>query len=333
MSASGSSLAQVLATHTEDDVLQAVALYLSLCPHVCEPLVNILNEPPAQRYTGQITKFFPDKMYGFIQSPEITNEYGRDVFCSSEELGDFTVGQEVSFSIVLNKNNQPQARLLKDSNGTLAASTMTESAAKRQRTDQWYPFQGQSFEPVVVPAPRRTQPAAALPDIQHVTSFEDRSSFAPAASEPYIGAEPTSDRSQRYFGSIKQFSPEKNFGFISSQAAHASYGRDVFLSSMEIGEFAVGDSVSFDIALNKNGHPQARNLERRFVGSIKQFDAEKHFGFITCPAASESFGGRDVFLSSMEIKAFAVGDSVSFDVVLNKKGHPQARNLEAAVAM
>jgi len=328
---SSAALAQVLAGHNDDDVAHAIGLYYSLRPHMQGPLLELLNAAAAPRYAGRIAKFLPGKKFGFIQCEEATNEFARDVFCSGDEMGQFGIGDDVTFSIVLNKDNHPQARLLQDSEGRMAATGSSEPAAKRQRMEPYEGMEptsgwiqpGASHFPPPAPAPPATPPPPA-----RAPPPPARAPSVAVVAESYVETEAPSEHSQRLVGSIKQFSAEKHFGFISSPTATESFGRDVFLSSMEIKDFAVGDCVSFDVVLNKNGHPQARNLDRRYVGNIKQFSTEKHFGFISSPAATESFG-RDVFLSSMEIRHFTVGDCVSFDIVLNKNGHPQARYLEA----
>lgn len=128
------------------------------------------------------------------------------------------------------------------------------------------------------------------------------------------------------------------------------FSKDVFLSSMEIGEFQVGDSVFFSVFV-KGGKPQARNLkspleeaadkqqevpkqqeegEKKYSGVIHNFNAEKRYGFIKGDELYNVFG-KDVFLSNQEIRHFAVGQLVSFNVAFNAKGDPQARNLDECV--
>lgn len=176
----------------------------------------------------------------------------------------------------------------------------------------------------------------------------------------------------RYVGTITSFMPEKHFGFIASQALTAYFGRDTFLSDIEIGSFKVGDTVSFTLLI-KNGRPQARNLQSsfgevpppnsvaaaglgggfrsglvapppqaiapqansfaqagedptRYVGVITTFMPERRYGFIQCEEVSKRYG-KDTFLSDLEIGQNSVGSSVSFRVVLNKSGQPQARDV------
>ncbi|CAE8592226.1 unnamed protein product, partial [Polarella glacialis] len=58
-----------------------------------------------------------------------------------------------------------------------------------------------------------------------------------------------------------KFDFEKKFGFIECPELHAVYGRDVFVSDMQIGSFTVGTSVSFVMTIGKTGAPQAQDLQ------------------------------------------------------------------------
>lgn len=74
-------------------------------------------------------------------------------------------------------------------------------------------------------------------------------------------------------------------------------------------------------------YPPAKALvERRAVGRIKSFNAQKGFGFVECPDLYEVFG-NDVFIHHRQVGAFQAGDDVSFAVALNKDNKPQAYDL------
>jgi len=65
----------------------------------------------------------------------------------------------------------------------------------------------------------------------------------------------------------------------------------------------------------------------RFVGSIKKFYPQQGYGFIACPDLFRIYG-HDVFLHQLQAAGFQEGQHVSFSVVCNDKGQPQARALE-----
>merc|ERR1719401_1947076 len=66
--------------------------------------------------------------------------------------------------------------------------------------------------------------------------------------------------SEGLIGSIKSFSHASGYGFIENDQVKAEYGGDVFLSHAQLGEFKAGDQVAFDLFLNQQGKPQAKDL-------------------------------------------------------------------------
>lgn len=150
-----------------------------------------------------------------------------------------------------------------------------------------------------------------------------------------------------YLGLIKSFEKKKGFGFIDCPETYQQFGRDVFIHKKDMGNFKPGIEVTFAIAMNKDGHPQARDVvrfermpvqefppgpEAHYLGLIKKFDGERGFGFIDCPEAKHQFG-RDVFIHKNQMCDMDVGTEVAFYVEVNKNGHPQARDVVKAEAM
>jgi len=67
----------------------------------------------------------------------------------------------------------------------------------------------------------------------------------------------------RYIGKIKNFNAEKGFGFIDCPATRDKWKRDVFIHKQQMGDMDVGVEVTFFVEANKEGMPQAREIERR----------------------------------------------------------------------
>merc|ERR1719343_116673 len=65
----------------------------------------------------------------------------------------------------------------------------------------------------------------------------------------------------RATGHIKSFNADKGFGFIECPATYAIYSRDVFLHKAQIGNLTVGTPVSFTCEINKQGMPQAKDVQ------------------------------------------------------------------------
>merc|ERR1712113_933905 len=133
------------------------------------------------------------------------------------------------------------------------------------------------------------------------------------------------------------------FGFVDCPDLRLQYNRDVWLHHEQLREFNVGDNVSFNMVLNKSGHPQAIELQaseganspvqfeigdldspagdaameqQRYDGTVKSFMPEKGFGFLDCPEIRDLYHS-DVWVHHKQIKNFGVGDIVSFTMVLN----------------
>eukprot|EP00933_Yihiella_yeosuensis_P017410 TRINITY_DN1454_c0_g2_i1.p1 TRINITY_DN1454_c0_g2~~TRINITY_DN1454_c0_g2_i1.p1 ORF type:complete len:379 (-),score=97.89 TRINITY_DN1454_c0_g2_i1:63-1199(-) len=62
------------------------------------------------REWGKIKSFNAEKGYGFIESPRIFQQYGRDLFVHKAQLGNFKVGDEVHLTFTLNEQGYPQAK-------------------------------------------------------------------------------------------------------------------------------------------------------------------------------------------------------------------------------
>jgi len=343
-----SSVAQLLAQHTDDDVLQALQLFDSLRPHLREHIAKFAE--PLKRYEGQLGHLNPHKGFGFITSSEASQDFSKDVFVSTNETGKFQQGERVTFTVVANKNGQPQARLVEGADGSVPLHMESLVPAKLPPVDlAWEEPAAKRVRVAPPPLPPSRGVAPPPPAVYPVQQQQ--------LPQQHFG-----QSSSRYVGAITSFNEQSHFGFITSHRATQEFGKDVFLSSMEIGDCRVGETVSFEIAINKNGKPQARNLQAaasapasqpsrapqpvarqadlqdapeelaRYVGSIQTFSPDKHFGFIACAEIFQQFS-KDVFLSDQEIAGFQVGDMVSFRVVLNNRGNPQARDLGAPDAL
>jgi len=347
MQASASALAQTLAQHEDDDILQALGLVISQRPELVVRMADLLQEGAPKRYTGVISCFFDEKHFGFITSEEITAEFGQDAFPSSMELGQFGVGSFVSFSIALNKDNKPQARLLLEGSGSEGPNQPSKKRA-------W-------SGGIVLPPQKTARPnPVASPAASYSTSLKGwvkiPASTQPAAPAWDVNANASWGASDgRYVGTITAFYPERRYGFIKSDEISQQFGTDAFLSDQEVGVFGVDSVVSFRVAVNAKGQPQARELQdasqqdasqqdasqqwgqqhdpsgMRYTGTIHNFIPDRHYGFISSSEVTVKFG-VDTFLSDKEISIFNNGDTVSFEIALSKQGKPQARNLQPAEA-
>ena len=73
------------------------------------------------------------------------------------------------------------------------------------------------------------------------------------------------EREERYIGRIKRYQdgPMGGYGFIDCDEIKTRFSRDVYIHKNQMVGFQIGDEVSFTIALNNKGEPQARNVMKR----------------------------------------------------------------------
>lgn len=322
------------------------------------------------RVCGKIRSFNEASGYGFIDCHAVHDAFGNDAFLHHQQLNSFTVGQEVSFAILLSKDGKPQAfdlgpakdgtdmRKLERIHGTRGGVSTRGSGSKghhdggrgghrapldghRGSPDGYrghpdghrHPpdgyrgspdgFRGPSdvyrgppdgyrgspggfpggwgwgmpppgpphgpwlgpgwggppLHPPPPPMPlrmgmgrerpvpldgrlrrsvsRRRLPGARLagPRLRDPMSKRD----APPSSSSAPG-----DTGQRFEGVIK--SVNERFGFIDNSELKARYGNDVFVRHGEMGNFRMGEAVSFTLILTRDEKPQAKDIRAAHGG-------------------------------------------------------------------
>jgi len=65
----------------------------------------------------------------------------------------------------------------------------------------------------------------------------------------------------RFQGRVKTFNSKHGFGFIDCPAANEKFGRDVFIHKAQLGDVQVGTEITFEVRTNKDGHPQAKDVQ------------------------------------------------------------------------
>jgi cold shock CspA family protein len=125
-------------------------------------------------------------------------------------------------------------------------------------------------------------------------------------------------------GTVKSCNFEKGYGFVTSP----EFGnQDVFLLKADnVPLAAKGDQVTFSVLDTEKG-PEAKDVsivtrgEGSFKGTVKSFNKEKRFGWISCDITKEIFG-KDVFFMKTDISGGFVspGATVIFGVRQTDKG-------------
>jgi len=113
---------------------------------------------------------------------------------------------------------------------------------------------------------------------------------------------------------------------LSSQIALQTQALQTFHNSGTTQIEASGVSSNHRTPTPRSSFDRAGITDRRFAGKVLCFNPEKNFGFITCAELQETFD-KDVWVHKQQLHGFVVDQLVSFQVVLNKRGLPQAVNL------
>lgn len=91
------------------------------------------KDDPSRRFQGRIKSFNVEKGYGFIESSQSYDVYGRDVFLHKAHLGEKEVGAFVSFTVEMNKSGMPQGRDLAASDGSMAKGSKGKGKGKGKK--------------------------------------------------------------------------------------------------------------------------------------------------------------------------------------------------------
>jgi len=99
---------------------------------------------------GYIKSFEESQGYGFIRSPQATQNYNmgsRDVFLHRKQLKNFKAGDTVRFKVKLNRDGHPQAFRLRETDEVVVEQTPVAEEPKSSKTETWI-GEIKSFNPI-----------------------------------------------------------------------------------------------------------------------------------------------------------------------------------------
>lgn len=225
-----------------------------------------LNEEKVQtgegegRYTGTISAFKPS-LYGFIKCAEIFAQTQNDVWVHHKQIQDFKVGDMVTFTAIANKNGQPQAIDL-------------QAAVQGQVVPARAPPRAQTVPPKEPPKqvpPRHgfavTAKPAGAPQATPIGARKRPADYSPPEADP---TDPTGLVGSRQCGTITAWRPGGKYGFLKCEETFAVFHKDCWVHHQQIGGFNEGDTVSFTVVMNKEGNPQAIDLQAEDNKRVRQ---------------------------------------------------------------
>jgi hypothetical protein len=163
---------------------------------------------------------------------------------------------------------------------------------------------------------------AAAPAVQaapHAFGFpEGWGNWPPATSQspPSIN--------QQMFNAMSSFNP------LMAQPAQGSLGMSAMAGTMTSSSSAA--HTMQNVVLTQQQAAEEDDEPKRYTGRIRKFQGLSGghgYGFIDCPEIRHRTG-LDVYLHAKQSRGCQVGEEVSFTVVFNTKGEPQARNMVRA---
>mmetsp|Transcript_158929 Transcript_158929/g.289776 ORF Transcript_158929/g.289776 Transcript_158929/m.289776 type:complete len:586 (-) Transcript_158929:103-1860(-) len=271
----------------------AVTVVDRACPELTYAPAKALT---ARRGVGRIKSFNSENGYGFIACSELRETFGSDVFLHRAQIGSFSVDQDVSFAVLLNREHKPQAYDLQAVASTTScpASASSAPSATAVATEVgvppflppplplsvFLPYGQLPPEPQVHssakqwlgqdPADRFGDPILLRVRREREITHRIRCGAASSTDAQLLEQKGGSNQERgdsifdmRFSGRVKSFHSANGFGFIECEELHRRFQRDVFVHRSQINECTVGMEVYFRIFLNSKGQPQAACLEKR----------------------------------------------------------------------
>jgi len=284
-----------------DNAVTVITSVLQARPELAPPVVNFsvpdLTYPPAKalierRAQGTIKSFCQEKGFGFIDCEELKEVFGNDVFLHHAQCGSFGKGSEVSFAVMLSKDNKPQAYdLIVPGKGAKGGKSMAGAVAAMQKGKGW------------------GEESAA-------ESMWNAWGAKGGAKDPWAAM-------AAGWGGKDAWGGKDPWGGKDAWGGDKGAGKGMMMGKMGM-MMAKGDGKG----KTKSNKPPEENgtVVGEYAGTIKSYSAQSNYGFIDCAELKEVYGS-DVFMHGNHMGSFNVGDQVSFTCFLNSHEKPQAKDL------
>lgn len=239
-------------------------------PQASSPLVR-LSTTNGKALVGVYKQGGAFKRFGFIECTELQPIFFRDVYVQKECTVGLNHGDHVAFNAQLNREGLPHVRDV-EVVGELFIAEPTELSGADERCGP--PSSGPPDNIFSSPKGKGSVPHGTEKEIVHHSNKSGKGwkGYAFEKASVIFSAGPPVPTGERFFGVVKSFHQLNNYGFIVCSEVYNRYGRDVFVHGRQCSEDAanwlqIGTTVSFQLALNSQGCPQA--LEVRPVNPIE----------------------------------------------------------------
>jgi len=274
LGAEAQALSNMLLTMEQEQATSVISKLLLQKPELAPTLVTFacpeLTYAPSRameerRAMGTLKSFSSKNGFGFIACPELQQIFGMDVFIHVKQLGCYAavlnVGMPVTFAVVLNKDNKPQAYDVQPMDGSLMSAALDGGMGGGMGMggmdgswqggwdgwdggfDSWFGGMGGCQGPMGMEGKGKGKTGGGGGGVKR--KMED--------PDCELG---------RFRGRIKSFNAEKGFGFIVCEDLQKNgYTQDVFLHSHQVAGCQAGQPVQFTAFMNEKDQPQAKDLE------------------------------------------------------------------------
>jgi len=308
------------------------------------------------RYTGTIKSYNPLCGYGFITGPAITEAFGKDLYLSSHQVGNFSIGDEVAFAVLLNKG-KPQAFDLTPTSADshvvarAAAGPAGKAKGKGKPLDadcngkgSWngpgaiVGFTGWGEDPPMqggkcgLSAGKGPGGDCGFGGDWGLAAWEK--GCGKTGWGPPVGAWPEWDwrwdDGSKGWGRGPPWEPRAASGSppVSKGACPGGPGRPG--ATGLVPPTPCRSASGKGVAGKKSQVEMPGVTDRRFWGMVKS--CGKEFGFIICNDLIEHFGKDDIYVHATNLEGYQAGDAVTFAIIVNEQWKPQAVTLQPAVA-
>eukprot|EP00929_Paragymnodinium_shiwhaense_P000068 TRINITY_DN1001_c0_g4_i1.p1 TRINITY_DN1001_c0_g4~~TRINITY_DN1001_c0_g4_i1.p1 ORF type:complete len:415 (-),score=115.11 TRINITY_DN1001_c0_g4_i1:386-1495(-) len=240
-------------------------------PQAAEPLLRLSSDVQDNLVllgTFKKNKKDPNATYGFIQSPQTDDFFGRDVYVNSELAAGAEAGSMIAFNATLNREGNPTASLVCACDETYAPQAGDLSKSSSIKDFDLTKGKGKGMDGMDSPMDFMSMlfGGFGMGGMGGMGGW-GKGGKGMGGAGPYggkgkgtgTGKKPTGT-GQWMNGVVKSFNPNNNYGFVSCDEVKTMYGTDVFCGGNSLLNYPVGTQVVFQLAMDEKGRPNGIDI-------------------------------------------------------------------------
>ncbi|CAK9058831.1 unnamed protein product [Durusdinium trenchii] len=338
----------------DQEAFNQIVSELEARPHLAFPLAqwmipNFTFAPSAAvtgngsiRFVGNIHHQNSQKGYSFIRSKGATEQFGMDVFLHSAQRGSFQLNDQVCFAVLLNKDGKPQAfdltkpteaDLKRWSNDSAPDTPSGPVEAAASGAENRYTGTISDFKPGLygfIKCAELFEQTQQNVWVHHkqIHSFEvgDTVTFTAITNK---NGQPQAIDLKSAKGHVVPARRPMQTRYVpavpkAAGAEHKTASREQPAAKNLPGPIGARKRLQQDLTPVQDSDL----VGSRHWGTITAWRPGGMYGFLKCEKIFAAFG-KDCWVHHQQIAGFREGDWVSFTLILNKDGNPQAVDLSS----